>query len=269
MHIFNLAFRRNMGSMVIWTIILGGLLAIAMFLFPTMGPETLTATISGITSSMPQIAVEILGLGSMKILATLVGYFAFAFQFVILLSMIFGAILGARSLTTEEGCGATEYIYAQPITRKTVACQKLSAAILTYFIYSLLISAIALIMAFVFRTAPMMEIVLDMYPALLGLFFCGLIYIAIGFFFSSFLRSNGETIPIMIAVVLITYILGLMGNIVSRVSFLVYTSPIQFANPIMLVQSGINWIQWGIGAVVIILAIIAGLAIYKRKDFRS
>lgn len=267
MSVFRLAMRRNLSALIIWTIVMGCILAAAMFIFPTIGADSIINTVEGHLNSAPQLLVEILGLGSIRILSTLVGYFAFAFQFTVLFSMIFAGFLGAKALTEDEGCGATEFLYAQPITRGYVAARKLIAAILTYFIYSLLISVIALVMAYIFRTGSISEILIDMAPALGGLFFGGLIYIAIGFFFSSFLRSNGESIPLIIAIVLITYILGLMGRIVSRVSFLVFASPILYANPIVLVQSGINWIQWGIGLVLIIITLVAGMNIYKKKNF--
>ncbi len=267
MSVFRIAMRRNLGSLIVWTIVMGGLLAAAMFIFPTIGAESIIANVEGHLNSAPQLMVEILGLGSIKILSTLVGYFAFAFQFTVILSMLFAGILGARALTTEEGCGATEFLYAQPLTRSYVARRKLAAAILTYFLYSLFIAVIAMIMAYIFRTDSLKEIFIDMAPALGGLFFGGLIYICLGFFFSSFLRSNGESIPIIVAIVLITYIIGLMGRIVSRVSFLVFASPIFYADPIILVQSGINWLQWGIGLALIIITAVLGMSIYKKKDF--
>ena len=267
MSIFRIAMRRNISALIIWTIIMGLLLAAAMFILPTIGADSIIASVESQLQSTPQLLVEILGLGSISILSTMVGYFAFAFQFTIILSMLFAAILGAKTLTTEEGCGATEFIYAQPVTRKYVARRKLIAAIITYFIYSLLISLIALVMAYIFRTDTLTEMLIDMGPALGGLFFGGLIYICIGFFFSSFLRSNGESIPIMIAIVLITYIIGLMGRIVSRVSFLVFASPILYADPIVLVQSGFNWLQLVIGAALIIITVVAGMNIYKKKNF--
>lgn len=267
MTVYHMGLRRNIGSLVVWFIIFGGLLAVAMAIYPTLGGESLATSAQNLFSSSPQILVEVLGLGNYKILTTLIGYFAFVFQFIMLFSMLFAAILGAKTVTTEEGCGATEFLLAQPISRKSIARQKLASAIVTYFIYSLLISAVALTMAYIFHKGSMLETALDMLPVLLGFFFCGIIYIAIGFFFSSFLRSNGESIPIMVAVVLITYILGLMGNIVSRVWFLSYASPIQYGNSLLMVQSSFNWIQIGIGVLLIILPIIAGMGIYKKKNF--
>ncbi|MDO4542248.1 MAG: ABC transporter permease subunit [Bacillota bacterium] len=267
MSVFKIAIRRNLSTMIIWTLVMGLILAVTLFLFPTIGANSIVSAVDSYVESAPQLLVEILGLDSIRILSTLVGYFAFVFQFVIFLSMLFAGFLGAKSLAEDEGCGATEFLFAQPISRSYVARKKLTAAFLTYFIYSLLISVVTLTMAYIFRTEPVKELFLDMAPALGGLLFGGFVYICIGFFFSTFLRSKGEAVPIIIAIVLITYIIGLMGLIVSRVSFLVYASPILYVNPIVLVQSGINWIQWGIGLALIIITIAAGMNIYKKRNF--
>ena len=268
MNVFKIAFRRGIGEMITWSIIISGLLAIAMFFFPSLGTENIANALADRASSLPHIVAEIFDLESLGGIAVITQYFAYFFQFAIVLSMLYAAILGAKTLAGEEGSGAIEFIFSQPITRQSIARQKLIAAILHYLIYSLVVSGIPLLMLLILdEEVGANSLILAMIPVFLGLFFSGLVYLCIGFFFSSFLRSNGESIPIMLALTIISIIIGFMGKIATQFDFLKYISPIFYAAPNNMINHDFSIIQIAIGVIIIVLTILGGHIIYKKKNF--
>ena len=62
MNVFKIAFRRGIGEMITWSIIISGLLAIAMFFFPSLGTENIANALADRASSLPHIVAEIFDL---------------------------------------------------------------------------------------------------------------------------------------------------------------------------------------------------------------
>ncbi|MEE0776735.1 MAG: ABC transporter permease subunit [Bacillota bacterium] len=270
MNLFKIAFRRGIGEMITWSIIVGGLLAIAMFFYPSLGTENIANALVERVTALPHIIVQIFDLEALGGIVAITHYFAYFFQFAIVLSMLYAAILGAKTLASEEGSGAIEFLFAQPITRKSIARQKLIAAIFHYLIYCVIVSAISMAMLIILDDEEgLKNLIFAMVPMSGGLFFSGLIYLCIGFFFSSFLRSNGEAIPIVLALTVISIIIGFMGKIVTKFAFLEYISPIFYAAPNNMMNHDISVIQIIIGIAIIVLTIFGGRLIYKKKNFAN
>ena len=99
------------------------------------------------------------------------------------------------------------------------------------------------------------------------MFFTGMVYLAIGIFVSALFRSNAESISVILAIVLITYIVGMMGTIMPHLSCLVYFSPIHAVLPLTALNEGFNYIGLAIGLVVFIVFLILANLRYKKKDF--
>lgn len=268
MIIYNLSVKRYIGSAILWSLILGVLFAFVMLLFPTVSNSSLAHNLAASTSGLPLLAQEILGLRIAPNFTAPVSYFAYFFQFVVLVASLYASIIGARALSPEEGRGTIEFLYAQPVSRSSIVTQKLLSALVGYLIFTVILVVVtAGLTFFVDRSQGLAHTILVLIPAFFAMFFCGLIFLAIGFFFSSLLRSGGESIPIALAIVVVSFILGLMGSIVGQVSFLRYVSPIHFSQPITYIESGLNLIFIACGLVVIALTLFFSYFIYKRKNF--
>ena len=105
MNVFKIAFRRGIGEMITWSIIISGLLAIAMFFFPSLGTENIANALADRASSLPHIVAEIFDLESLGGIAVITQYFAYFFQFAIVLSMLYAAILGAKPWPEKKAAG--------------------------------------------------------------------------------------------------------------------------------------------------------------------
>lgn len=266
MKIFNISIKRNITSAIAWSLVLGIIFALVMLLFKIIG--NMSGSVTSSLESLPLLVREIMGLQTMPNFAESLSYFAYFFQFVVLIASIYGGIVGARTLAPEEGKGTIEFLYSLPVSRASIATQKLLSAIVGYFIFTVILSAIAAAATFyIDKSLGLVTTILNLSPAFFALFFCGLIFLAIGFMFSALLRSGGESIPITLAIVVITYILGLMGSIVGQVSFLRFVSPIHNSIPLVYIETGISFLFVIVGLAIIVAAIVVAQLIYKRKNF--
>lgn len=254
--------------MITWTIIIGAIIAILMIFYNMFSsifrPETFIARLE----SLPNMIREVMGLGEYPDLSESYQFTAYIFQYVLLLSCFYSGIIGAKSLTSEEAKGTIEFLYAQPIGRGSILIQKLFSGILQYLIYCIFIYAITCTMIMFLNPGMNISgIAIDLIRIFIALLYAGYIFFAIGFFFSALFRSNAESISVIMALILITYIIGLMGDILSSIHFLAYLSPIQHVLPLTIFNYGFNNIFLIIGSSIAVIALIFSIIRYKKKDF--
>ena len=71
----------------------------------------------------------------------------------------------------------------------------------------------------------------------------------------------------MLALTIISIIIGFMGKIATQFDFLKYISPIFYAAPNNMINHDFSIIQIAIGVIIIVLTILGGHIIYKKKNF--
>ena len=268
MTVFHLDFKRRIGELISWTLVVGAIVAIVMMLYSMFGSVFRPETFSARLDALPSLIREIMGLSDYPDLSEVYQFTAYFFQYVVLLSCFYGGIIGAKALTGEEGKGTIEFLYAQPITRGSIFRQKLFSAILRYLIYSVLIYVITCLMIMMLNPGMNISgIAIDLFRVLIALLYAGYVFMAVGILLSALFRSNAESISVIMALILITYIIGLMGDILNKFSFLRYLSPVQHVLPLTVLNNGFGLVGLTLGVIVFIVAIVLGALRYKKKDF--
>lgn len=268
MTVFHLDFKHRISELICWTLVVGALVAIMMLLYNMFGSVFRPAAFITRLEALPSLIREVMGLGDYPDLSDVYQFTAYIFQYVLLLSCFYGGIIGAKALTGEEGTGTIEFLYAQPISRGSILFQKLLSAVLRYLIYSILIYSITCLMIMVLHPGMNISgIAIDLFRIFIALLYGGFVFLAVGFFLSALFRSNAESISVIMALILITYIIGLMGDILNNFSFLRYISPIQHVMPLTVYNNGFGLIGPIIGVIVMIVALVFSVIRYKKKDF--
>lgn len=268
MSIFRLDFKRHIGGIIGWSIFMTVLLVGFMMLYKLFGatfqPENFTAKID----SLPTLARGLLGLNSYPDLSQIFLYTGYVFQFILLFSGLYAAILGAKSLSTEESKGTIEFLYAQPISRSQILWGKFFSNFIVYLIYSIVLFVITCLLIHFFQSdLSLSGIAVGISRLLVCTVFTGLVYMCIGVLFSALFRSNTESVSVMIAIVFITYIVGMIGLMAKRLSFLAFLSPVHAVLPLYSLTKISSLIGLGIGVIVILLALFLASLRYKKKDF--
>lgn len=251
--------RQSRISLIIWTVAIGFLLAVCIFMFPEMKGEM--NEVSEVFSSMGSFT-QAFGMDKVNF-GTLLGFYAVECGNILGLGGAFFASLCAISvLSKEEKERTAEFLLTHPVSRVRVVAEKLISVILQILIlnavvYVTAVSSIALIG----ETVPWQEITL-MHTAYLIL---QLELVGICFGVSAFLRRGSIGTGLGIAVIM--YFLNIIANLTESAEFLKYITPFGYADGAEIVRNvsrDTNMIV--IGLLFAAIGISAGFIKYCRKD---
>ena len=264
MTVFRIAFKQHIAGIIGWTVVISAMTGLLIFLHTLFAGSFSPDAFAARVNALPALVRGILGLSAVPDLSHDFQFTAYIYQFILLFAGIYAGILGAKSLSGEEGRGTIEFIYSLPITRGSILRQKTVSCVISYILFSVLVYAATCVIIWVFnREMNISGIVIQLFRVYLCLLFIGLVYLSIGILVSALFRSNAESISVILAIVLITYIVGMMGNIMPHLNFLIYFSPVHAVLPLTTLNDGFNYIGL---AVFVVFLILANLR-YKKKDF--
>ncbi|MDY3917963.1 MAG: ABC transporter permease subunit [Candidatus Limivivens sp.] len=214
--------RQSRISLAVWTVSIGFLIAVCIFLFPEMKGE-----MDGISSMFASMGSFTQAFGMDKInFGTLTGFYAVECGNILGLGGAFFAALCAVSvLEKEEKEHTAEFLLTHPVSRVQILTEKLIAVMLQIIlmnavVYILSVGSIAL----VGESIPWKEItLLHLAFLLLQIEIAG-----ICFGISAFLRRGSIGIGLGVAILL--YFLNLIANISDQAEFLNYFTPFGYAD---------------------------------------
>ena len=246
-------------SLIIWSVAIGFLLAVCIFMFPEMKGEM--NEVSEVFSSMGSFT-QAFGMDKVNF-GTLLGFYAVECGNILGLGGAFFASLCAISvLSKEEKERTAEFLLTHPVSRVRVVAEKLISVILQILIlnavvYVTAVSSIALIG----ETVPWQEITL-MHTAYLIL---QLELAGICFGVSAFLRRGSIGTGLGIAVIM--YFLNIIANLTESAEFLKYITPFGYADGAKIVRNvSLDANMIVIGLLFAAIGISAGFIKYCRKD---
>lgn len=246
-------------SLIIWSVAIGFLLAVCIFMFPEMKGEM--NEVSEVFSSMGSFT-QAFGMDKVSF-GTLLGFYAVECGNILGLGGAFFASLCAISvLSKEEKERTAEFLLTHPVSRVRVVAEKLISVILQILIlnavvYVTAVSSIALIG----ETVPWQEITL-MHTAYLIL---QLELAGICFGVSAFLCRGSIGIGLGIAVIM--YFLNIIANLTESAEFLKYITPFGYADGAEIVRNvSLDTNMIVIGLLFAAIGISAGFIKYCRKD---
>jgi len=188
-----------------------------------------------------------------------------------------GELLTAETaaLIGEETSGTIEYLYAQPVRRSEIFFQKLLASGITFLSYSAAITAASLLslLCFKAKNTDLSVAAAAMVKIMLGMFFSGMIFLCIGFFLSTILKSSRQVASTANGLVFGTYIFGIFANAfeknVTGIKNLTYLSPLDYAMPTDVLRYGFQIKFVLLGFAVMVISIVCAYSIYLKKDLKS
>lgn len=246
-------------ALILWSVSIGFLLAICVFLFPEMKGEM--SGMNDMFSSMGSLT-QAFGMDRLNF-ATLIGYYAIECGNILGLGgAFFAALCGVSILAKEEKEHTAEFLLTHPVSRRKIVLEKLLAVmiqilIMNLFVCVLCISSIAL----VGETIPWKEILL----LHLAFFLLQIEIAGICFGISAFLRRGGLGIGLGIAAMM--YFLNIIANISDSVKWLKYITPFGYTEGADIITN----VSLDIGLVVLgmiygIIGIVVAFMKYCKKD---
>lgn len=246
-------------SFLIWTVFIGFLLAICVFLFPEMKGQMdgISETFASMGSFTAAFGMDRLNFG------TLIGFYAIECGNVLGLGGAFYASLCAVNiLSKEEKDKTAEFLLSHPVTRTRIITEKLIAVLIQITALNLIIYALSVgSMTMIGEEIPWKEVnLLHLAYYLLQIELAG-----ICFGVSAFLRKGSAGVGLGIAAMM--YFLNLIANIAEVAEFLKYITPFGYCEGADIVSNGsLDGTMVVIGMAMGITGIAVAYLRYSKKD---
>jgi len=246
---------------MIWSIAIGGMIAIALLVYPQMQEQM--DQINEMMSSMGGLT-KAFGMDQMDF-NNIMNYYALECGNMLSIGgAFFAAIIGVSALMKEERDRTAEFLLTHPISRKKVITEKLiSVAVMITIINAVILVLGAVSMLIVggeFSWSSLLIFHLAYY--LMQLEIAG-----ICFGISAFISRFGAGIGIGVAAVF--YFMNIISNITADAKFLKYITPFGYADGSHIVSSGSIDVKYLLtGCCFMIAGIVAAYIKYMKKDIR-
>ncbi|MGL5576052.1 MAG: ABC transporter permease subunit [Sarcina sp.] len=270
MNVIKFELKKNMKSILIWSVVTSGILALFMSMFPTMESMDMMDVVMAKMDALPPAMLEMFNISTTMDFSNIIDYFAYSFQYILMAICIYGAILGTSALSKEEDEGTIEFLYSKPITRTSIVLKKLIVSVISLFILIMIIGIVSFgfVFAFTAGESNQIEILMKIKTILVGSFIVALIFMSVGFLISVLLKDNKSPIQIGLGMFFGTYVLGVVAKLNEDFEFLKYLSPYDKYTPSEIVASGFDFTYLVISAVVIVISLAVTFVLYKKRDFR-
>jgi ABC-2 type transport system permease protein len=244
MVVFKREFMRNLPGLVIWDACIAGLT------FLMVGQYRESAEALG-TASYPEAFVKAMGMDRVD-MATPLGYYAGKASVVVMLfGSIYAALLGGGAIVRDES------LLARPVSRVSVAAERLLAAAANLMILNLAIAGILLACG-----AGSAVWAVTAAQALLHLCFA-----AAGFAVAVFRIKARAALALPLGIVLIGYVLSMLYGMADGLDFVKYLTPFYYTDlKDILAEGGLSALHIAVVSAIIIAMASLGTAVYHRKD---
>ena len=248
-------------SLIVWTLSIASLLAVCVFLYPSMKNEM--DAVSEMFSSMGSFTAAF-GMDKVSF-GTLTGFYVVECGDIVGLGgAFFAALCGISVLAKEEKEHTAEFLMTHPVSRWRVGTDKLIAVIFQLVILNVAVYLTAVVsIALIGEDIPWKELNL----LHLAYFFLQVETATVCFGISAFLRRSGMGIGLGIA--MLFYFLNLVANITEEADFLKYITPFGYAEGADIVNSlSVNGEMLAVGVAFTVAGIVISYVKYCKKDLR-
>ena len=262
MIVFKNELKQNYKTLLIWSVVVGGLILIFMMMY-----RSLQGDIESMSETYANMGGFSAAFGMDKIsFTTAMGFYGVeAGAMLSICGAMFAGLAGISALSKEEHNHTAEFLLTHPIKRESVVGQKLLAAAVQVLVFNLICMGAA------FAAFAMLDEKVETKELLLfhlAQFVMHLQIACICFFLSSIFKRQTTGIGLGLAAVL--YFLSVIYNVSENAGSLKYVTPFVYADAgSILSEKAIDMGLMGLG--IAVSAACAGFALfwYRRKDIAS
>jgi ABC-2 type transport system permease protein len=257
-------FRRNLTSLILWTIVICILVSVTLSFFRTFVANQ--GKLLGMMSIIPKGAMAIKGISRFTDMFSILGFYTVNnLIYMLVLGSIYSIVLSSNLLLKEEYNKTAEYLMSRPMTRSEIFVTKFMVFVLNVFLLNIIVGIVGLIGIEIVKTGTYnlkAYFIFSFYTLLLNFLFG-----AIGFFISTLVKRAKPITTISIAIVLIFYFVFSLSKITESGSTIGYLSPFKYvdvevSNPAYGLSFWRLLFFIGISGIFLLFSYL----IYKRKD---
>lgn len=268
MNIFKFEFKRNIKSLIYWSIGTSAIIVFFMALFPNMKDMGMQELVGAKLDSLPPAILETFNFSSTTDFSNINDFLGYCLQYIAMACGIYGAMLGVNSIIEEESEGTIEFLYSKPVSRSKILWSKISSRVVYFCIFIIVIGAstIGISIAVKPNEVNTMDLMMNIKSVFIGMAFLGYIFMAIGIAISTILKKGKMATSLGVSLFFMTYIIGIISKLKEEFSFIKYVSPYEWVIPSNIIKDGFELKFVLIGFLLIIISLISASVIYKKKD---
>jgi len=265
MALFIREIKGNLKSFTIWIVCIISIMVMFMAMYPSFAAQG-----NSIDEMLKGFSPDLMKMFSFDALdfSKATDYYAYAFQYILLATMIQFMMMGAGLISREEDSGTINFLYAKPLSRRSIVGTKFLAGLTYIFVFFVVYTVCAGVMLSAVSTAAVDWGMVTLFSA--ALFLGQLMMLGLGILLSMFVTKTRTVMSISIGVVLVLYIINMFVNIKEELSWLKYITPFKyFESRTILLSGSIEWIYIALPVGVALAGLALSLAIYNRRDLKS
>ena len=222
MNIIKHELKANLISLIVWSVVISAILAMAAIEFDAFKDM---ANVDEMLKAFPQAFKEVLSLDVIRFDQPQ-GYYSYIGQYFMMMAVIFATLSGTRILSKEISKRTAETTFTLPVTRRYIISMKLIAAIILCVLFTSII--------FGMSYAAFSSFDIDKYfvgrLSLLMLFILllQLLFVLAGLFASVLTKSHKRTGTMMTSITIGVYMISFIVKISNKYEFLKYLSPFEY-----------------------------------------
>lgn len=264
MNIFLHELRACRKSTIIWTISLVALTALFMSMFPTFSKDA--EEFKKLLEEFPVELRKAIGL-SVDSIATLLGFFSYAFLYLKLAGAIQAMNLGTSILSKETREKTADFLLTKPVTRVQVVTSKLLAAVVSLVVTNIVFVTLTLLIASIVAGDDFSKKALLLVS--LTLFLIQLMFLAIGILVSVIFPRIKSVISVSLGTVFGFFMLGMISSTTEDTG-LRYLTPFNYFDSAYITKNMAYETSFLIvETIFFISAVTCSYYLYVKKDVHS
>ncbi|WP_404332586.1 ABC transporter permease subunit [Mesobacillus maritimus] len=251
-------------STIIWTLSLIAIVVLFMSLFPAFSRDA--ESFMKVLEGFPEEIKKAIGL-TFETLATILGYFSYAFLYIKLCGAIQAMNLGLSIFSKESRDKTAEFLFTKPVTRIQVMTAKLVAS-LTSLVLTNLVFVLAVI-----GTVSLVKTEEYSGKALLmissSLLFLQLIFLGLGVLLAVLIPKIKSVIAVSLGTVFAFFMVGMISSSTDDEA-LRYLTPFNYVDDYYIIEHlRFETPFLVVGVVIIFVSVLTSFLVYRKKDIHS
>jgi ABC-2 type transport system permease protein len=258
-------FRSRMRSVIIWSLSVAVIVCLFFSLYPGFSEQA--ELLNQMFSRFPPALLEAFGMANLN-LATVLGFYSFAFIFVQLCLAIQAGNYGFGLVSIEESELTADFLLSKPVSRTQVLISKLLAAFTSLTITNLVVWAFTYISIAAFASnRPYNAGTLRLLLTSIVIF--QVFFLSVGLVISLLVRRVRSVTPYSLALGFGTYVLSAFSGVFGEIK-LEYITPFKHLDPAYIVKNGaFDTPLVVLNVVVSVVALAASYWLYLRRDIHA
>lgn len=194
-----------------------------------------------------------------------IGFYSILFLYILVMTAIHAALLGAEIISKEELEKTAEFLFSKPVTRTQAVTSKLVAALVNVLVLNVVTVAASIIMVGAFNTGESATPVILLLAG--GLFFVQLIFLSIGMAAAGISKKPKRAAPIATGLLLAAFFLSLWLDITKTYPSLKYLTPFKyFEGRVIINHTSLDPLYIAISVGIVAVMLLAAYVRYSSRD---